>query len=77
MTKQEFLNGKEFTLKGKNSNVFYKYERGLISELYYYKGRVIADSYECNVDKIGTKYFTFFTFCLNKKVSGKINFSEL
>ena len=73
MTKQEFLSGKEFTYNGKK----YKSEGIQITCLHYYNSEIICEFHECNIEKVGNKYFTFYSFAMGKRVSGKINFSEL
>ena len=73
MTKQEFLNGKEFMYRN-NAD---KCEGTSITRLHYYGGKIILKDYECNIESVGNKYFTFYSFVMGKRVSGKINFLEL
>ena len=76
MTKQQFLSGKEF-MHDKYVDTCYFYEDDSIIEVYYYQGKIIRRKHEANVKSIGTKYFTYYTFVLGKRVSGKINFQNL
>ena len=73
MTKQEFLNGKEFTYR----NNTYKCEGTSLTRLHYYEGEILGEDYECDIESIGSKYFNFYTFVMGRRVSGKINFLEL
>jgi hypothetical protein len=74
MTKQEFLNGKEFTVL---TSIYAYHKDGYIIERAYCEGTLIINNYHCCVDNIGNKYFTYFNFVMGKKVSGEINFLEL
>lgn len=76
MTKQEFLNGKEF-MYNKSIDTCYFYKGGTICKAYCHKGEIIMRQHHANVKTIGTKYFTYYTFVLGKKVIGKINFLNL
>ena len=76
MTKQEFLSGKEFALCERTHSK-YKYDNGMIVELNYYKNKLQFSSHEANVENVRNKYFTFYNFCLSKRISGKINFQNL
>ena len=81
MTKEQFTSGTIFYIREK------KYKG---DSTYYYSGghisrqsrssiddRVILDSYECNVPKIGRVGFTTYTYVMNKKVVVKLKFDDL
>jgi hypothetical protein len=76
MTKQEFIEGKTFGFP----RIFGKYayrgeesgELGLGIMV-----NVGINLYEANVEKIGSKTFTAFTFVLNKKVTIKARYEDL
>ena len=76
MTKQEFLDGKEFMYDNTLDTCFV-YDDGCIIELYYIKGRIVRSRWQANVESIGTKCFKYYTYILGKRVQGKINFLEL
>ena len=76
MTKQEFLNGKEFMYHSQLDTCYY-FENDAIIEAGYYKGKILTTQHHANVESIGTKYFTYYTFVLGKRISGKINFLNL
>ena len=76
MTKQEFLDGKEFTLKGSN----YRLNEGGLSILRVYRGEDgthLFDSSEANVDKIGSKTVSTYTFVFNKQIKQKFRFEDM
>lgn len=82
MTKQEFLNGKCFTIKTpkiSNGESTYKFEEGIITKQSRSSvdGRVVLDDYECNISKIGTKGFEGFTYIFNKRVNVKFKYEDL
>ena len=76
MTKQQFLNGKEFMYDSQLDTCYY-FENDSIIEACYYKGEILTTRHHANVKSIGTKYFTYYNFILDKRVSGKINFLNL
>jgi hypothetical protein len=82
MTKQEFLNGVSFRIKGfstyKGANT-YKYDIGCIAEEIrsHVDEKVIITSHHCNTTKIGTKGFEGFAFIMNKRVNVKFKFEDL
>jgi hypothetical protein len=82
MTKEQFLNGTPFYIKGKKyagDSTYYfnsaesisRQSRSSVDE------RVVLDDYECNVVKIGRIGFTGFTFVMGKRVIVKLKFSDL
>ncbi len=81
MTKQELLNGKLFSLNRETTKYKLETTNGkyyTVTALHYSnKGTLLFSDYEANIDKIGSKYFTYYNFVLGKQVTGKINFSEL
>tara|TARA_R110002153_G_scaffold204162_2_gene357066 strand:- start:351 stop:581 length:231 start_codon:yes stop_codon:yes gene_type:complete len=76
MTKQEFLNGKEF-MYDVDLDTCYYFENDTIIEAHYYKGEIFIRRHHANVKNVGTKYFQYYNYILNKRVSGKINFLNL
>ena len=82
MTKEQFLSGAPFYIKGKNYKGDSTYNfNGLGSISRQSRSsvdeRVVLDDYECNVDKVGRVGFTGFTFVMGKKVLVKVRFSDL
>lgn len=82
MTREQFLNGASFKVKG-----FVNYKG---AETYRLDGgsivresrssvdeRVITYSHHCNVDTIGKVQFTGFTYVFNKKIKVKYRFEDL
>ena len=69
ISKTQLQDGVAFKYKGSMYNI-----KGTIIEDGYY----VSDfaGYVANVDKIGTKSFTMFTFVMSKEVKIKINYSE-
>jgi hypothetical protein len=82
MTKQEFLNGVSFKVKGfseyKGGSTF-KYGIGCIVEenRSSIDDRVIITTHHCNVVKIGSKSFTGFTYIMGKRVNVKYRYEDL
>jgi hypothetical protein len=76
MTKEQFLSGNEFMYDNEVDTCF-KYKDECIYEIWYFKGQILNTKHHANIKSIGTKYFTYYTFVLGKKVSGKINFLNL
>ena len=76
MTKQQFLNGKDFMYDSQLDTCYY-FENGAIIKASYYKGEILTRQYHANVKNVGTKYFQYCNYFLNKRVSGKINFLNL
>jgi hypothetical protein len=80
MTRDQFLNGVSFKVKGPS----YKG-----AETYYYDGRIMKESrsslderviyrdHHANVIKVGRVGFTAFSFVLEKKVVVKYRFEDL
>jgi hypothetical protein len=81
MTKEQFLNGTSFRVKGfgnyKGAST-YKYEECISEESRSsVDNRVIITTHHCNVTKVGTKGFEGFTFVMNKMVKVKYKFEDL
>jgi len=81
MTKQEFLSGVSFKVKGfggyKGANT-YKYEDCIVEESRSsIDERIILSSHHCNILKIGSKGFTGFTYVMDKRVNIKYRFEDL
>jgi hypothetical protein len=81
MTKEQFLNGTSFRVKGFNTYKgasTYKYDECIVEEnRSSIDGRVIITTHHLNVSKIGTKGFEGFTFVMNKMVKIKYKFEDL
>ncbi len=81
MTKQDFLNGVSFKVKGFNNYkgaTTYRYAECIAEEIRSsIDDRVIITSHHLNVSKIGTKGFEGFTFVMNKMVKVRFKFEEL
>ena len=80
MTREQFLNGVSFKVKGpsyKGAETYYyddcimKQSRSSLDERVIYKG------HHANVIKVGRVGFTAFSFVLNKKVVVKYRFEDL
>ncbi len=86
MTKQDFLNGKSFSLKGDfTSNTTYKYREidsdlGCIEREYRMTNNmntILISENIMNVEKIGTKKVHCFTFLFRDKISKKLSYDEM
>lgn len=81
MTKQEFLNGKSFSLPYTySSTTTYRADeegKSLIKEYRTKEGKVLFSDYLMNIDKIGNKMITCYTFVLDTKITKKIRFEDM
>jgi len=85
MTKQEFLDGKSFSLPYTFNNSTYKYspgsvEFGALEQEYRMSSdeqRVIISDSIMNVEKIGTKMVTLYTYLLGDKIVKKIRYEDM
>jgi len=80
MTKQQFLDGKSFSLPYTYSNTTtYKCEdgRSLIQEYRTKEGTVLISDYLMNISKIGNKMVTCFTYILGTKITKKIRYEDM
>ena len=86
MTKQEFLDGKSFSLDGDwSKTTTYKYRGGSVEfgslEREYRMNddidRVLLTDSIMNVEKIGTKKVHLYTFLLGKKIVDKIRYEDM
>jgi hypothetical protein len=81
MTKQQFLDGKSFTLPYiYSNNNTYKCgdERNTLEKEYRTKeGKVVISDYLMNIDKIGNKMVTCFTYILDTKITKKIRYEDM
>lgn len=85
MTKQEFLSGKSFSIYPDSSNTTYKYDSGnvefgsLVKEyrMYNEPERIILSDSIMNIEKIGTKMITLYTFLLGDKIVKKIRYEDM
>jgi len=82
MTKEQFISGTQFYIKRKaykGDCTYYcngvgsisRQSRSSIDE------RVVLDTYECNIIKIGRTQVTCFAFMLGKKVQVTLKFADL
>jgi len=80
MTKEQFLSGVSFKVKGidyKGAETF-KYDECIMKESRSsLDERVLYSGHHANVSKIGRIGFTGFTFIMNKKVIVKYKFEDL
>jgi hypothetical protein len=81
MTREQFLNGTPFTIGQstyKGDSTFY-YDNGSMSRQVRSSidQRVVLDTYECNVTKVGRVSFTGFAYVLGKRVVVKHRFEDL
>lgn len=80
MTKQQFLDGKSFSLPYTYSDATYRSDkdgRCLIQEHRTKEGELIISDYLMNIDKIGSKMITCFTFILGTKITKKIRYEDM
>jgi hypothetical protein len=81
MTKQEFLNGKSFKLNYDYSDTTtYRCDKdgkSLIQEYRTSEGKVVLEDSLLNIDKIGSKMITGYTFVLDSKIVKKIRFEDM
>ena len=81
MTKEQFTSATPFYVGGKkyNGDSTYYFNDGHISRQTRSSidDRVIQDSHECNVVKVGRVGFTRFTYVMGKKVVVKLKFADL
>jgi hypothetical protein len=82
MTKEQFLSGAPFYIKGKSYKGDSTYTfNGLGSISRQSRSsvddRVVIDDYECNIFKMGRVGFEGFTFVMGKKVIVKFKFVDL
>jgi len=82
MTKQEFLDGTPFRVKGihndKGSSTYY-YKDGSISKQIRSNvdERTLTDDYHLNIDEVSNKWFSGFVYVMTKKVTVKHKFEDL
>lgn len=86
MTKQDFLDGKSFSLDGDwSKTTTYKYRNGgtesgsLEREYRMYNDidKVLLTDAIFNLEKIGTKKIYLYTFLLGKKITDKIRYEDM
>jgi len=86
MTKQEFLSGKSFSLDGDwSKTTTYKYTSGSVEfgslnreyRMYNEPEKVLLTDSIMNVEKIGTKIVTLYTFLLGRKIVDKIRYEDM
>lgn len=86
MTKQEFLDGKSFSLDGDwSKTTTYKYGTGSVEFGYLVKeyrmdddlNNILISESIMNVEKIGTKQVHLYTFLLGRKIVDKIRYEDM
>ena len=85
MTKEQFLNGTPFSLNyDYSSDATYVYnipsgrDKGSLSREYRAKdGTVVLSDHLLNIEKIGNKMITGYTFILDSKIVKKIRFEDM
>jgi len=86
MTKQDFLNGKSFSIKGDFSNTTtYKYRAidsdiGCVEREYRMTNSlntILLTDNIMNVEKIGTKKVHLFTFLFRDKITKKLSYEDM
>lgn len=81
MTAEQFLNGTSFTVGApmyKGAETFKYYNNCILRESRSSQDeKVLFESHECNIIKVGRTGFTGFSFVLGKKVNVKYKFEEL
>lgn len=77
MTKEQFLSGAEFEIKGS----YFKLDKEGRSILKVFRStdrtRVIMEDYHMNVERVGRVGFEAYTFIMGRKVERKIRFEDL
>jgi hypothetical protein len=75
MTREDFIAGVEFEIKGN----FFKREGNTITKVYRSRDRstTVMEDYHMNIESIGRVRFEAFTYILGQKVVRKIRFEDL
>ena len=74
MTKQEFIDGKPFTMGNFNEKFAYK---GLPNGNGIIVNHGLGGYYIGNMEKLGSRMFKMFTFVMNKKCTVKARYEDL
>lgn len=81
MTRQQFISGTPFYIKTKSykgDSTFYFSDRTISRQVRSsIDDKVILDTHECNIIKLGIVGFTGFTYVMGKKVNVKYRFDDL
>ena len=81
MTKEQFTSATPFYIGRKMYNgdsTYYFDNNSIVRQIRSSEdNRVILESYECNVVKIGRTQFTVFTYVMGKHVKAKLKFADL
>jgi hypothetical protein len=81
MTRQQFISGTPFYIKRKcykGDSTFYFSDRTISRQVRSsIDDKVILDTHECNIIKLGIVGFTAFTYVMGKKVNVKYRFDDL
>jgi hypothetical protein len=81
MTRQQFISGTPFYIKRKaykGDSTFYFSDRSISRQVRSsIDDKVILDTHECNIIKLGIVGFTGFTYVMGKRVNVKYRFDDL
>jgi hypothetical protein len=77
MTKEQFLNGVEFEIKGS----YFKLDKEERSITKVFRStdrtRIVMEDYHMNVERIGRVGFEAYTYIMGRRVDRKIRFEDL
>ena len=81
MTRQDFLNGVEFTING-NRNYRFDGEaddctNGMIARVYRDEGIEIDYKLEVNISKVTDKRVYYYTYVMGRLIEGSIDFTDM
>jgi hypothetical protein len=81
MTKEQFISGTSFYIRGKKYNgdsTYYFNEDHIRKQIRSsIEESIILEDHECNVDKVGRLGFTGYTYVMGKRVVVKLKFADL
>jgi len=81
MTREQFISGTPFYIKRKcykGDSTFYFSDRSISRQMRSsIDDKVITDTHECNIVKLGIVGFTAFTYVMGKKINVKCRFEDL
>lgn len=79
MTKQQVLSGIEFKLRSTDTSTFKVENKDshLTKTIYTITGLKCLEDYTANINKIGTKTISFYTYIIGKRVDVKLKYEDL
>ena len=81
MTKEQFISGTPFYIKRKcykGDSTFYFSDKSISRQIRSsIDEKVIIDTHECNIVKLGIVGFSGFTYVMGKKINVKCRFEDL